>query len=286
MAAIQNLLERFGFVKLNRYGLVLTPEGRILSMRPAVMDDGLGGRVVGWQDSDLVATELARWEPAKPAAVTRVATRPLAPPPIPAPRITAAVPVVPAISAMPVAPKAEEPEDDWEWTIALARARAAAEEVELAAAPLARPAPRRTRQDTVPPPPVMRTQPMAGPRRLEAATIAAPSALPKVDGPRRLEAVALPRASSPRTIIPVPKLPVMKSPPRFEPVVRSSSMGAPHALPALPRRMAKGTGPVAPKADDTRPMISLTDVGDRTETSIPLADQTQQTVLPRIARAR
>ena len=280
MAAIQDLLERLGFVKLNRYGLVLTPEGRILSMRPAVMDDGMGGRIVGWRDTDLVAAEMGQWEAAKPVPVTRVASappplptvaRPIAPPP--PPRITAAAPIVPVMPVMAVAPKAEEPEDDWEWTIALARARAAAEEVAVAAAPLVTPPARRTRQDTVPPAPVMRTQPMA--------VVAAP----RPELPRAAQIVALPRAASPRTIIPVPKLVTMKAPPRFEPVVRSSGMTA---VPALPRRLAKGTGPVIPKADDTRPMLvpDIGDIGDRTETAIALADQTRQTVLPRVARAR
>ena len=239
-------------------------------MRPAVMDDGIGGRIVGWRDADLVAAELGRWEAAQPVPVTRVASPP---PPLPmVARSSSARPIVAPPAALParpivappappivvaVAPKAEEPEDDWEWTIALARARAVAEEVELAVAPLAKPVSRRTRQDTVPPPPVMRTQPMA--------------------------VVAAPASSTPHTIIPVPQLPVMKSPPRFEPVVRSSSMGAPHALPALPRRMAKGTGPVLPRASDTQQMLA---VGDRTETSIELADQTRQTVLPPVARPR
>ena len=66
MGAIDNLLERMGYVKLDRYGLLLTPEGRILSSRPAVLDDGLGGRIVGWDEGDLAAMELDRWAPARP----------------------------------------------------------------------------------------------------------------------------------------------------------------------------------------------------------------------------
>src|SRR5437868_11152186 len=92
MPAISNLLARFGFVKLSRYGLVLTPEGRIMSLRPAVLEDELGGRIVGWADGDLAAMELQKWEPARPAPKPAVATRLAAPPPpIPVPRPAAPV---------------------------------------------------------------------------------------------------------------------------------------------------------------------------------------------------
>lgn len=118
---MERLLARFGYVKLNRYGLVLTPEGRILSMRHAVLDDGFGGRIVGWMDTDLVATQLNQWEARKQQIMTQAALAPT-------------VPVMPMMAARPVAPppfpvahEAEAPEDDWEWTIAIARARAEAE---------------------------------------------------------------------------------------------------------------------------------------------------------------
>lgn len=174
MPAIDALMKRFGFVKLSRYGLVLTPEGRIMSLRPAILDDGLGGRIVGWRDNDLAAAELEKWEPARPAPRRAVAT----PPAIPAVRVTAQVPVVaapvpvvaapvvaapvvtrPAAVAAPTSivappPAVAEDDDEWEWTIALARARAAAEDSEQAAAAAAAPVtpPRRSRADTVPPP--------------------------------------------------------------------------------------------------------------------------------------
>src|SRR4051794_10788904 len=94
MPAISNLMKRLGYAKLSRYGLVLTPEDRVLSMRPAVLDDGLGGRIVGWEDGDLAAMELTKWEPARPAAKPAVATRVAGTrPPVP----TRPVPVVPAI---------------------------------------------------------------------------------------------------------------------------------------------------------------------------------------------
>src|SRR5688500_14448610 len=99
MPAIDNLLKRFGFVRLSRYGLVLTPEGRIMSLRPEVLDDGMGSRIVGWQDRDLAAVELAKWEPARPAPQRAVATR------------LATAPVVTPIVRIPplVAPPAPPP---------------------------------------------------------------------------------------------------------------------------------------------------------------------------------
>ncbi len=159
MPAIDRLMKKLGYVKLSSYGLVLTPDGRVLSMRPAMLDDGLGHRIVGWQEGDLAAMELEKWEPARPAPKTAVATRvaiprhsgvasiPVVPaiPPIPAKVVReASMPVTvspvpsmirPAPAPAPVAFVAAEPvveEDDWEWTIAIARARAAADEVELA----------------------------------------------------------------------------------------------------------------------------------------------------------
>ncbi len=173
MSAIENVMKRWGFVRLSKYGLILTPEGRIMSLRPDVLDDGQGGKIVGWRDRDLAAAELARFEApavtravAIPVAITpskaiRVSppvaassisplipapVRPVAPPiPVAAARVAAPV-------AMNVAPLAQPEEDEWEWEIALARARAAAEEVEASMMPPVRPS-RRTRLDTVPPPP-------------------------------------------------------------------------------------------------------------------------------------
>src|SRR4051812_19844197 len=142
MPAIQQLLQRWGFVQLRRYGLELTSDGRILSTRPAVLDDGTGGRIVGWQDGDVSIWKLSGWTGAPrvgPEGTSEVAAAPLAAP-IPAAR--PAIPTVSEAGAAPVRPSARvipaevagEPavdEDDWEWTIALARARVAVEEAEV-----------------------------------------------------------------------------------------------------------------------------------------------------------
>jgi len=85
--ALSSLLRRMGFVKLDDFGLILTPEGRILSARSVVLDDGLGGKIVGWREDDLVAMELERWEPALPA--TRKAGKRVVPPMPPAAKTVA-----------------------------------------------------------------------------------------------------------------------------------------------------------------------------------------------------
>ena len=172
MGAIDNFLKRWGYAKLDRYGLVLTPDDRVISMRPAVLDDGLGAKIVGWTEDDLAAMELEKWAgaapakkkpkkiippaslhalppapppqaartiapaaPATPVAPTVVASAP--PAPAPAPRPLPGVAPAPAFVSAPtpapvVAADKEPGEDEWEWEIAVARARAAAEEVEQA----------------------------------------------------------------------------------------------------------------------------------------------------------
>ncbi|MGE0398077.1 MAG: hypothetical protein AB7T06_15355 [Kofleriaceae bacterium] len=353
MPAIHSVLKRLGFVKLRDYGLVLTPEGRILSIRPAVLDDGLGGRIVGWKDDDLAAMELERWSElgramaAKPAALPAVAkpvaVRPLAPLPVAPPPVKPKAPPTPQKPVV-VAPEPVVEEDDWEWTIAIARARAAAEEVEQAAAAVQPPRPLRadpiqrdswestqplgefdlsdntsqirTKQtvpsiatkpafvkvDTIvePPPPsiapVAKTTPIA---KVAAPIATAPSAsrpapippplgiptpvhpLPVVKPPVAPANRTFARGQSPATVIPIPKLPKVE-PARILPVVaRKTSplvpvVAPPAAAPSvvpMPRRFAKGTGPMLPSnantkvGDDTTPNLS---VGDKTLPSLLL----------------
>ncbi|MCB9573299.1 MAG: hypothetical protein H6709_14555, partial [Kofleriaceae bacterium] len=58
MSILDALLARLGYVKLGRYGLALTPEGRIVTLRGLVLDDGYGTHVVGWRDQDLAPADL------------------------------------------------------------------------------------------------------------------------------------------------------------------------------------------------------------------------------------
>jgi hypothetical protein len=261
MGAIHRLLERLGFVKLDRYGLLLTPDGRIISSRPAVLDDGLGGRIVGWLDGDLAAMELEKWEPARPApkqatasrvAVAHAPTVPVRPPvplaakvvapaaplPIaPAPVIVAPPPVAPPVvvaAPPPVAPAEEPEEDDWEWTVAMAKARAAAEEAEAAAA-----APKFV-------------APAPAPKAPAPAPAPKPAFVPAKTEPM------IQVAGSPRTIIPVPQLPRVSNPAMVRPAV------VPAVAPL--RRVPRATNRVedtvrtfaAPANDDkTSPGIAL-----------------------------
>ncbi|MGE0867145.1 MAG: hypothetical protein AB7P03_01190 [Kofleriaceae bacterium] len=92
-------------MRLSQYGLTLTPENRILSLRPTVLTDGLGARIVGWEDGDLAAMELERWAPdgaSQPAGPRRTA------PPLPA-VMPSATPPVAFASVAPVAPVAVAP---------------------------------------------------------------------------------------------------------------------------------------------------------------------------------
>jgi hypothetical protein len=292
MAVFQHLLERWGFVKLGRYGLVLTPDDRVLSTRAVALDDGSGGRIVGWRDDDLAMAELAPWPeggpaharaqvhvqfPARPAAIPPVRVALLPTPAIPPPSGPAPV-AGPAASGagMPVAvaPEAGVDEDDWEWTIALARARAEAEEP---------PAPE------VQPPPVQAAKAEAPP--MNAPPMNAPPADP---APRGRKTRQLPAAQefepaagtapaarlAPATVIPVPTLPSIFDAgraARFEPVVRTGAQSMP---PASPSWFAKGTAAIGA---DTEEIAAMT---DDTEQSLAIGDRTTPGIgMPLAARA-
>ena len=223
-----SVLERLGFVKLRNFGLFLTPEGRILSIRPAILDDGTGGRIVGWKDDDLAELQLARWAgpAARPAAEAAVAPR-VAVAMVPTPVPTAIASAVPTPAA--VADAAVVEEDDWEWTIAIARARTAAEDTEsyLTATAVPAPAlPRRMRADTVPPPVTTTVPPPPRPR---------------------------PVTQQSKTVIPVPTIPSLSAVgAKLSPVTRQTGpvptiRQMPTPLPPQqPRRFAKGTMPMTP----------------------------------------
>jgi hypothetical protein len=125
MPVFQYLLQRWGFVKLDRYGLVRTPDGRILTTHPKILDDGKGGRIVGWQDSDPAPVQLPAWQPTHGENVGGTAENPVIPATSEAigGRLAAASA---AVMADAVAGEAMVDEDDWEWITKLARARVAA----------------------------------------------------------------------------------------------------------------------------------------------------------------
>ena len=258
MGALDNFLRRFGYAKLDRYGLMLTGDDRVLSTRPAVLDDGLGGKIVGWLDDDLAAMELDHIGAPKKAAAKPIAApaslhvlppappaapKAVAPPmPIaakvvaPASKLPGLPPVAVAPVVAPVAPPvvaeppkvADEPElreDEWEWEIMMARARAAAEDVQQAAATIATAATAPQRKKTEPP---VRSMPKP--------------VAPIVER---------------KTVIPVPTLSAVAKP----------SDVRPYDPYQAPRRLPRGTGPVgedtvrtnaAPANDDrTSPYVTL-----------------------------
>ena len=240
MGAIQNWLQRRGLVKLGQYGLILTPDGRILSTRPAVLDDGLGGRIVGWLEGDLAAMELERWPAKEVAPIASIASfkrslpgvAPITEPVVAAPvrvEVAVAVPVVtskPTIVAAPevaVSPPVEE--DEWEWEIAVARARAAAEWSEEEAATAAA-APAMIEAQTIDPPESWGTQ------QQHTHTITPYTIAPR-RGPHIVSRASL-------TVIPVPTLPTTTDPRSVRAQVE-------------PRRFARATGRIGDETVRTRP---------------------------------
>lgn len=99
MGAIDNFMKRWGFARLDRYGLVLTPEDRVISTRPTVLDDGLGGKIVGWLEGDLAAMELDHWAAPRRATAKRVT----------APASLHKLPPAPPLAARTIAPAAPAP---------------------------------------------------------------------------------------------------------------------------------------------------------------------------------
>jgi len=272
---IHKLLERWGFVRLRDFGLILTEERRLLTTRRAVLDDGFGGCVVGWTDGDLAAMELARWGTQQPPtasssprpvpvalkarAVPVAAPAPIVVPapiavPVPIPiaePVAIATPVAIAAPVVIAAPPAAEPEadpdemteDEWEWEIAVARARGDA-------------GPTPIEREPIQPPPSMprRSQPSA--QWLTAEPPAWSDDDPAVRPATQLarsSAQVITDAARPRTIIPVPSLPVAVDPRLVRPLDHT-----PTRLPPAPHRYPRATNQhlAAPPDDDhTSPTV-------------------------------
>jgi hypothetical protein len=233
MPVIRQVLQKFGYVKLADFGLLLDADDRIVSVQDSSLIDASGGRVVGWRACDsgprfehsLVRAisgpaVLPQWPgPASPGVATLAASA------------TSRVVSVPsianaAIATTPTLGVLEE--DEWEWTIALARARAAPA-LQLQPEPLAHDVgaqrlemPRRTRAQTVP----------------LTRVAHAPPARP---------AVPVRKATVLATVAPVrpvctPTPPPLPSVPRLQPRPTTEVNVAP------PRRFPKGTEPLDPVA--------------------------------------
>ena len=231
---IHTLLERMGFVRLRDFGLLLTPDRRVVTTRP-VLDDGFGATVVGWEGNDLAMMEL----PAKPptaAAVSMAAAPapapmvtptlparlaaaappgfiPVTPTPTPAPVPIALAPTLPAPVVTATPPEVDDGEDEWEWEIAMARVRAteATEPVKSHRQPTSH----TTSQ-------WLTAEPLTSPWKEDTA-------IRSVTQLARVSEQQLAAANNPRTIIPVPTLPV------------ADAREITRQLP-MPRRLARGTG--------------------------------------------
>lgn len=69
MRTIDKLLSRFGYVKLDTFGLALASDGRVRSTHRDLHVDGSGDPVVGWLDDDVAVADLPAWRspPSLPA---------------------------------------------------------------------------------------------------------------------------------------------------------------------------------------------------------------------------
>lgn len=272
----QRLLQRWGFVKLDRYGLVLTGEGRVKTTRPAVLDDGTGGKIVGWQDGDPAMSELRTCEPPRAQAPVVAPIAPASPAPA-----AEKYPVIIAVSELqpPAGPAesaadmavavATEPvvdEDDWEWTIALAKARAEADPV--AAAPIG---PTASVVSAPLPEPVVTVNPGLP----DYSWVAAGTA--ETSKPAQLAAIA-PRPGVPVTVIPVPTLPSVQGvvhTTRLVPVVRTMPIPTMHQLPGVPH-----SGAQVPRAEAQKPRTQKIDLPAAAR-AVELPSQKRRNNIPR-----
>jgi hypothetical protein len=238
MGAFKSLLGRWGYAKLDDYGLVLSPEDRVIATRSTILDDGAGTPVVGWRDGDLAAAELGRWGEAK---TQLQAPAPKAPAPPPAPVIRATPPPAPKPmrATPPPPPPKVETEDEWEWEIAMARARAAAEEVSVATPP----EPAKTFW--------MTEEPLREKSWCEETPIRSVSKLAHLE--RLVSQHASDNDITKQTVIPVPRMPVVSNPLALKPVVRGSAANVPP-----PRRFARGTDQRLAQDGPTREERSVT----------------------------
>ena len=283
MPLIRQFLQKFGYVKLADFGLLLDADERIVSVQESSLIDASGRRVVGWRVSDLGPADLPTWPgPASPGVATLAANA--------SSRVLPAHTAAPAV-AHAVAHVCETPdEDEWEWTIALARAQhrpnqaaslraepqpdasrrvAVSERLEM---------PRRNRVQPVPPPVnVQPSVPFFIADTLVQPVVAASSAQPTAATARPLLHLVPPGQMLPATLVtpapPAPPAPpvrpmtsvrmasVMSTVVPARPAARSEPPAAPPSRPprlaqqpisnvnaASPHRFPAGTEPVDPVA--------------------------------------
>ncbi|MBP9204406.1 MAG: hypothetical protein KBG28_10605 [Kofleriaceae bacterium] len=234
---MEPLLRRLGYVKLTAYGLVLTPDDRVVSLRARLVERADGGHLVGWRDADLELV-LATLPPARPA-----------------PGLVTMAPVV-ASPHHPGAGADDADDDEWAWQLALVRARAANSAVAPTTGAPSTAAPVAPLALAAGSGAIERGAGLGGAAAVVAATRAAVAAASRTsaailvvppppglsDPPRTTpcptaspDPIARPRA----TVLPVPVLPIASASDvaRMAPVVR------PRPTEPAPRRFPRGTEP-------------------------------------------
>jgi hypothetical protein len=174
-AMVDEILAKAGYVRLSKYGLMLTPQGHIISLQPRLPDEGSSARIVGWlegcepngalslPDQFVNPPKAPAPSVASPVATVRQVPAPPPPPPAAKPAPATAKSAAPAKAAPPPLPGVkpmESEEDEAMWAAALERAKAAAEPVAIAppppvkaAPPPVKAAPPRAKATLPPPPP-------------------------------------------------------------------------------------------------------------------------------------
>jgi hypothetical protein len=218
MGILDALLGRLGYVKLSRYGLERSAEGRIATAGRQVFDDGNGGLIVGWRMDDPAPTVLepldvlARGAAGKPRDIKLG-------PATGKRRLTTRTPTLNG-----------NEEEEWEWQLALARARADAEDVEVeaddvepVAAVAARGLPQLVEIGTSQPVGVATLTPARGAHTLDDALVPSPPVLPSRG--ERLRVVAPPVSVFDEGTVPIDRARMARSsasPPRVTPHVMSA----------------------------------------------------------------
>jgi hypothetical protein len=148
-ALVDEVLAKAGYVRLSKYGLMLTPQGHIISLQPRLPDEGSSARIVGWLEGcepngsfQLPDQFVNPPRAAAPAVASPVATpRPSALPPPPPAAATSAKPKAVARPLPGVIPMPSDEDEEALWAAAVERAKQAADTVAPPVAATAAPAP-------------------------------------------------------------------------------------------------------------------------------------------------
>jgi len=207
MGLLDNLLRRFGYVKIARYGLTVAPNGNIVPIAALALPPPapMGWRAQTGDAMPLPAPDWTReaWAPPAPQPFVQPSVQPFAQPFVqptpPAPRAAVSPPPLP----QPAQAEQTDGEGDWEWKLAMARAKAREDETQVipkagqiatmqpTAPPPAAPPRQRLARATTPPQAPFRARPLG------ARSNYRPSRLPGVGGRPSDRPLARPALASP-----------------------------------------------------------------------------------------